>query len=157
MVTYPNQKIITVHKPKYSEDFLQISKEEWMEAYSKLTRSGLGLYLYCSGNQNTYQFALSSQAIQVALGISDSSYRRAVEELLVKGYLIEGSGNMLHFHTTPQPTTYVPKPKKPKKTPSTADAALIFDETPAARPDDTTPANMLPRSFSPDLEYSWED
>lgn len=157
MVTYPNQKIVTVHKPKYSEDFLQISKEEWMDAYDKLTRSGLGLYLYCSGNQNTYQFALSSLAIQAALGISDSSYRRAIEELLVKGYLIEGSGNTLHFYTTPQPTTYVPKPKKAKKTPSTADAALIFDETSAAKPNNETPSNMPPRSFSPDLEYSWED
>ena len=157
MITYANQKTVTVHKPLYTENFLQVSKNEWMDAFANLTRSGFGLYLYCSGNMNGYRFALSSQAVQNALGISDSSYRRAVEELLANGYFIEENNNKtLHFYTTPQPTSYIPKPKKSKKAASAADAAPIFEETPAAEPNDDMPV-MPHRSSSPYQTYSWDN
>lgn len=157
MITYANQKTVTVHKPSYTENFLQVSKDEWMDAFANLTRSSFGLYLYCCGNQNTYQFALSSQAVQNTLGISDSSYRRAVEELLVAGYFIEGNNNKtLHFYTTPQATSYVPKPKKiKKKNDGDGAAAPVLEEPPATKP--VEKPLIMPRSFSPDLEYSWED
>ncbi len=155
MITYANQKTVTVHKPSYTENFLQVSKDEWMDAFANLTRSGFGLYLYCSGNKNGYEFGLSSQAVQNDLGISDSSYRRAVEELLVTGYFIEGShSKTLHFYTTPQPTSYVPKPKKIKKKNDGA-AAPVLEEAPATK--SVKEPFIMPRSFSPDLEYSWED
>ncbi len=156
MITYANQKTVTVHKPSYTENFLQVSKDEWMDAFANLTRSSFGLYLYCCGNQNTYQFALSSQAVQNTLGISDSSYRRAVEELLVAGYFIEGNNKTLHFYTTPQATSYVPKPKKiKKKNDGGGAAAPVLEEPPATKP--VEKPLIMPRSFSPDLEYSWED
>ena len=158
MVSYPNQKTVNVHKTRCYQDFLQVNTDEWMDAFSALTRSGFGLYLYCSGNMNGYRFALSSQAVQNALGISDSSYRRAVEELLANGYFIEENNNnkTLHFYTTPQPTSYIPKPKKSKKAASAADAAPIFEETPAAEPDDDMPV-MPHRSSSPYQTYSWDN
>jgi len=156
MVSYPNQKTVTVHKTRCYQDFMQVNKDEWMDAFSTLTRSGFGLYLYCCGNMNGYRFALSSQAVQNALGISDSSYRRAVEELLANGYFIEENNNKtLHFYTTPQPTSYIPKPKKSKKAASAADAAPIFEETPAAEPDADMPV-MPHRSFAPYQTYSWD-
>ena len=155
MITYANQKTVTVHKPSYTENFLQVSKDEWMDAFANLTRSSFGLYLYCCGNKNGYEFGLSSQAVQNDLGISDSSYRRAVEELLIAGYFIEGShSKTLHFYTTPQPTSYVPKPKKIKKKNDGA-AAPVLEEAPATK--SVKEPLITPRSFSPDLEYSWED
>lgn len=86
MITYPNQRIVTVHKDKYYQDFLQVGKDEWMDAYSTLNRGAFGLYLYLCGNMNGYRFALSSVAVQNALDVSDSTYRRAVESLLEAGY-----------------------------------------------------------------------
>lgn len=157
MASFANQRTVKIHKPVYDGSFVQVSIDEWQEAFDLLTKSGFGLYLYCCGNMDGYKLELSSAAVQNALHISDSSYRRAVEELLKHGYFIQKTNTKYDFYTTPQPTTYVSKPKKAKKTPSTADAALIFDETPAAKPDDETPSNMPPRSCSPDLEYSWED
>ena len=156
MATFPNQRDVKIHKPAYTENFLQISKEEWQEAYATLTRSGFGLYLYCCGNRNTFKLELSSAAVQNALYISDSSYRRAVEELLEKGYLIKSSNTKLDFYTSPQPTTYVPKPKK-KKVNDGAAAAPVLEEPPAAQPTQTSA--KPPFSFSPYLErdYVWEE
>ena len=124
-----------------------------MDAFATLTRSGFGLYLYCSGNMNGYEFSLSSQAIQNQLGISDSSYRRAIKELLENGYFLEGvNDKTLHFYTTPQPTSYVAKPKKKK---GGAAAPPIFEEAPAPDPIETTVPPLM--SSSLDFDYCWED
>ena len=124
-----------------------------MDAFDKLTRCGFGIYLYCSGNMNGYKFGLSSHAIQAALGISDSSYRRAIKELLENGYFLEGvNDKTLHFYTTPQPTSYAAKPKKKKG--GTA-APPIFEEAPAPDPIETTVPPLM--SSSLDLDYYWED
>ena len=114
MVSYPNQSIVTIHKEPYFQDFMQVGKDEWMPAFADLAPGSFGLYLYLCGNMNNYKLALSSVAVQQALGFSDSTYRRAKEELLEKGYLIAEDGNKhkLHFYPSPQPTTYVSKKKK---------------------------------------------
>ena len=88
MASFPNQRTVTIHKPAYNRDFVQVDIDDWQKAYATLTRSGFGLYLYCCGNKDGYKLELSSAAIQNALHISDSSYRRAVEELLERGYFI---------------------------------------------------------------------
>ena len=61
------------------------------------------MYLYLCGNQDGFPLALSSADVQNRLRISDSSYRRAVEDLKASGYLIERNGNprTLDFYTTP--------------------------------------------------------
>ena len=116
MVSYPNQSTITIHKPKYERDFLQVSIDEWQVAFATLPRISFGLYLYLCGNQDNYRFALSSVDVQRSLGVSDSSYRRAVEDLLAAGYLMmrNGKKNTMDFFTSPQPTTYVKKERKKK-------------------------------------------
>ena len=155
MATFPNQRDVKIHKPAYTENFLQISKEEWQEAYATLTRSGFGLYLYCCSNADNFGLELSSAAFQKALYTSDSSYRRAVEELLEKGYFIKKTDTKYDFYTSPQPTTYVPKPKKKKA--SDGAAAPVLEEAPAAQPTQTSA--RPPFSFSPYLErdYVWEE
>ena len=137
MKTFPNQKIVTIHKPKYESNFLQVSIAEWQEAFARLNRKGsFGLYLYLCGNQNDYQFALSSAAVQEALKVSESTYRRAVEDLLGEGYFIQRNGNehTLDFYTTPQPTNYVKKEYKKKVTDDGRGAAApsIYDKPPLA-------------------------
>ena len=137
--TYPNQKTITIHKDPVKENFLQVNICEWQEAFATLPRISFGLYLYLCGNQDKFHLALSSVDVQKSLGVSDSSYRRAVEDLLAAGYLIMRNGNehTLDFYTTPQPTDYVKKERKKKNggaaAPVVPDAAS--DQPPADEED----------------------
>jgi hypothetical protein len=92
------------------------------------------------------------------LGISDSSYRRAVEDLKASGYLIERNGNprTLDFYTSPQPTTYVKKEskKKPVTGGGAASAASVsIEEAPYEPPEDEELSYGTYSSFSP---YRWE-
>ena len=156
MASFPNQRTVTIHKPKYDGNFVQVDINDWQEAFDHLTRSGFGLYLYCCGNQDGYKLGLSSAAVQNALHISDSSYRRAVEELLEKGYFIQNTNTKYDFFTTPQPTSYVPKPKK-KKASGGGAAAPVLEETPAAEPIEEPTRPLY--SSSPHLvrNYDWEE
>ena len=72
---------------------------------------------------------MSSAHFQNVLCVSDSSYRRAVEDLLEAGYLIMRNGNehTLDFYTTPQPTNYVKKERKKK----TSTSGVAANEEPA--------------------------
>lgn len=156
MASFPNQRTVTIHKPHYEGNFLQVSIDEWQEAFDPLTRIGFGLYLYCCGNQDGYKLELSSAAVQNALRISDSSYRRAIEELLEKGYFIQRADNKYDFYTTPQPTSYVPKPKK-KKASGGGAAAPALEETPAAEPIEEPTRPLYSSSPHLNLDYDWED
>lgn len=103
MITYPNQRVVTVFKPDCSKDFLQINNQEWQAAASTLkTYSAFKLYLYFASNINGYSVALSPIAIEEAIGISENTYRAAFKELVECGYLtqVEGKKNMYVFHTT---------------------------------------------------------
>ena len=137
--TYPNQKTITIHKDPVKENFLQVNICEWQEAFATLPRISFGLYLYLCGNKDKFPLALSSVDVQKSLGVSDSSYRRAVEDLLAAGYLMMRNGNehTLDFYTTPQPTNYVKKERKKKSggaaAPVVPDAAS--DQPPADEED----------------------
>ena len=147
MVSYPNQSIVTIHKEPYYQDFMQVGKDEWMAAFADFSPGSFGLYLYLCGNMNNYKLALSSVAVQQALGVSDSTYRRAKEELLEKGYLIaeEGNKHKLHFYPKPQPTMYEGKKKKGG---AAAPVTLPPEENNTERPS---------YSFIPHDTYEWED
>ncbi len=157
MASFANQRTVTIHKPTYSRNFVQVDIDDWQEAYATLTRSGFGLYLYCCGNKDNFKLELSSAAVQNALHISDSSYRRAVEELLEHGYFIpkNKTNTKFDFFTTPQPTSYVPKPKKKKA--SGGAAAPVLEEPPAAEPTQEPTRPLY--SSSPHLvrDYDWEE
>ena len=124
-----------------------------------LPRSSFGLYLYLCGNQNGYPLFLSSVAVQQALGISDSSYRRSVEDLLEAGYLIMRNDNerTLDFYTSPQPTSYMKKERNKKKPVTGGGAAsaasVSIDEAPYEPPEDEELSYGTYSSFSP---YRWE-
>ena len=127
-----------------------------------LPRSSLGLYLYLCGNQNGYPLSLSSVAVQQALGISDSSYRRAVEDLLAAGYLIMRNDNerTLDFYTSPQPTSYMKKERKKKTTTgggAASAASVSIEEAPYEPPaDEDAEYREYLASYS-SSPYRWEE
>ena len=158
IITYPNQSIITIHKPEYEGNFVQVSIDEWQEAFAALPRISFGLYLYLCGNKDGFHLALSSVAFQHSLGVSDSSYRRAVEDLLAAGYLImrNGKKNTMDFFTSPQFTTYVKKERKKKADDDEATSAI----NEAAEPDPLSFEEEEYMSYyqsSPSFSsYTWE-
>lgn len=160
MASFPNQRTVTIHKPAYSRNFVQVDIDDWQEAYATLTRSGFGLYLYCCGNKDDFKLELSSAAVQNALHISDSSYRRAVEELLEYGYFIpkNKTNTKFDFFTTSQPTSYVPKPKKTKKKSDGGGAAApVLEEAPAPEPTQEPARPLYSSSPHLNLDYDWEE
>lgn len=101
-ITYPNQKMVTVHKADLGTSFLGVNNEVWMAACRDLGYPAMVLYLYLSANANNYQFALSPAAIQNALGMPRTTYRDQIQNLSNKGYLVERGGNRFDFYETPQ-------------------------------------------------------
>ena len=151
MKSYPNQRKVTIHKPKYDGNFLQVSKAEWMAAYQHLNQGEFGLYLYLCGNQDNYEFYLSSAAVQQALQVSDSTYRRAVKSLKELGYLVEGKSERdLHFYPTPH--RMMPVTDEREK----AAAPVIFDQA-ATNPSATQYAVVPSHTFSGHIKYGWDD
>ena len=158
MISFPNQSIVTIHKPKYEGDFVQVSIAEWQEAFARLPRISFGLYLYLCGNKDTFELALSSADVQKRLHVSDSSYRRAVDDLLAAGYLMmrNDKKNTMDFYTLPQPTTYVKKERKKKNVTDDAAASaepVSMDEFSLEPPAEEEPPRRTYYSSSP---YRWE-
>lgn len=77
---------------------------------------------------NGFHLGLSSVAVQRALGISDSTYRRAKKALVDAGYLIEGrNAHDYHFYPTPQLDVSVKKEKNDVR-------PVVDDEPPQQKP-----------------------
>lgn len=112
-MSVPNQKIVKINKPQYTDSFLTVGIDEWQKAYQELRQpSAFALYLYLAGNRDGFSLELSQEAIKNSLGISKSTYHRAIDELIDKGYLAEVSGNLLEFYTSPIGETTADEPSK---------------------------------------------
>ena len=117
------------------------------------------MYLYLCGNQDGFPLALSSADVQKRLNVSDSSYRRAVEDLLAAGYLMmrNDKKNTMDFYTSPQPTTYVKKETKKKNVTddvAASAAPVSIDEAPCEPPAYEEPPRVIYHSSS---GYGWEE
>ena len=99
MITYPNQKIIEIRKPKYTQDFITVGISELEEAFILLTKTELAVYLYLCANKDGYKFALSPEHITTQYKISRASYHRAIEKLIKFQYLVFDGGNRYIFYT----------------------------------------------------------
>ena len=151
-ISYPNQDMVTIHKEYYTENFLQVGKEEWMTAFANLKPGSFGLYLYLCGNMDGYHLALSSAAVQHALGYSDSTYRRAKKELKETGYLVAAgsSKRALHFFPTP--------PIMESSEMTAAAASVTSDLCAPAIPQQERPLPRFPSSqYVTVSEYDWVD
>lgn len=101
MVTYPNQKIIHINKGEYTQNYLTVGIDEWIEASKVLKPNTFKVYLYLCSNANGFDLALSRQDIINKLGISLDSYKRAIKELTDKKYIELKQGNVYDFYTMP--------------------------------------------------------
>lgn len=101
-VTYPNQRLVNIHRERVSADFLGIQNENWMAAARDLGAHATLLYLYLASNANNYQVALSPAAIRQAIGMARSTFHDQFHRLEDKGYLIPAHGNTYDFYEVPR-------------------------------------------------------
>ena len=100
--TFPNQRMITIHREEVKTDFLGIKNENWQAASRDLGAHALRLYLYLAANANNYEFALSPADIRQRIGMPTSTYRDQFLILVDKGYLVQSGNNKFDFYEIPQ-------------------------------------------------------
>ena len=104
-VTYPNQRMIKIHRESAKSDFLGIKNENWQAASRDLGAHALQLYLYLAANANNYTTALSPVAVRQAIGMARSTYHDQFHKLVDEGYLVPAAGNTFDFYEVPQTAT----------------------------------------------------
>ena len=104
-ITYPNQRMIRVHRERVSSDFLGIKNENWQTAARDLGAHAFLLYLYCAANKDDFTLALSPTAIRQGVGMARSTYHDQFHKLIDKGYLVPAYGNTFDFYEVPQSGT----------------------------------------------------
>ena len=108
-ITFPNQRMVRIHREPVKTDFLGIKNENWQAASRDLGAHGLRLYLYLAANANNYNLALSPAAARAAIGIPRSTYFDQFAILVDKRYLVPGAGNTYDFYEVPQPAAQTQK------------------------------------------------
>ena len=103
--TYPNQRMIQIHRETVKADFLGIKNENWQAASRDLGAHALMLYLYLASNANNYTVALSPAAVRQAIGMARSTYHDQFHKLVDRGYLVPSHGNTFEFYEVPQAAT----------------------------------------------------
>ena len=101
-MTYPNQRMIKIHRERATIDFLGIKNENWQAASRDLGAHALQLYLYLAANANNYTLALSPAAIRQDIGMARSTYHDQFHKLVDRGYLVPAHGNTFEFFEIPQ-------------------------------------------------------
>ena len=104
-VTYPNQRLIKIHRESAKTDFLGIKNENWQAASRDLGAHALQLYLYLASNANNYTLALSPAAVRQAIGMARSTYHDQFNKLIDRGYLVLSHGNTYEFYEAPNSDT----------------------------------------------------
>ena len=99
--TFPNQRMVKVHRERATANFLGIKNENWQAASRDLGAHGLQLYLYLASNADNYTLALSPTAVRQAIGLKRSTYHDKFHELEEKGYLVNTHGNTFEFYEVP--------------------------------------------------------
>ena len=90
-MSVPNQKCLTIVKPQTTTPpFVQVNEQDWQEAYTILTRSAFGIYLYLAQNANGYHFEFSPTAVENTGMMTKASATRGRQELEAKGYIENG-------------------------------------------------------------------
>lgn len=108
-MTFPNQRMVKIHRESVKTDFLGIKNENWQAASRDLGAHALQLYLYLAANANNYTLALSPVAVRQAIGMARSTYHDQFHKLVDKGYLVPGTGNTFEFYEVPQTATHTRK------------------------------------------------
>lgn len=104
-MSVPNQKRVIIKKAPCDKDNLYsvTNQEVELAAMRDLKDGAFRMWRYFSMNQNNYSFDLSQTAISKVTGVSRSTYYRAIDELMLKGYLIAINKNSNIYHFTEVP------------------------------------------------------
>ena len=88
---YANQKQITIKKVpiQKGKPFLMVENEIIFNAAKTLQGNEFKLWCYFAANCDGYEFALSQKAVEEQIGMSKSTYYRAVNALKESGYLYQ--------------------------------------------------------------------
>ena len=124
--TFPNQRMIKIHRESVKTDFLGIKNENWQAASRDLGAHALMLYLYLASNANNYSTALSPVAVRQAIGMARSTYHDQFHKLVDKGYIVPTCGSTFEFYEVPQTAT--------QAVTMSSDGILNFEDNP---PSDT--------------------
>lgn len=107
--SFPNQRIIKIHREPIKQDFLGIKNDNWQAASRILGPHGLRLYLYLSANKDNFTLNLSPAAIEQAIGMPRSTYHDQFRKLLSVGYINAMGGNQYEFFERPRVVMYIPE------------------------------------------------
>ena len=101
--SFPNQRIVQIHRSKELTDFLGIQNETWKAACRDLNNAyAFMLYIYLASNKNGYTKALSPKAIKQEIGMATSTYHDQFHYLCDKGYLVDRGNKRFDFYEMPQ-------------------------------------------------------
>ena len=104
-MTYPNQRLVRIHRERATTDFLGIKNENWMASARDLGAHAFLLYLYLASNADNYLEALSPTAVRQQIGMARSTFHDQFHRLVDKGYLVPSHGNTYHFYEVPVSAT----------------------------------------------------
>ena len=92
-MSVPNQKKILIERTSVNaiKDFLKVSNESLETAMYNLKGNAFKLWIYFADNKNGYSMDLYPVDFCTKARVSDSTYRRAFEELENKGFLIKSN------------------------------------------------------------------
>lgn len=102
--TFPNQRMITIHKEPLMDWFIGINRDVWFAACRDLGgyTSALKLYTYLAANKNGYNLAFSPAAILKEIGMPTSTTSDQFKILVDKGYLVLNHNNTYDFYEYPR-------------------------------------------------------
>ncbi len=94
-MSVPNQKKIMIERTsdRISKDYFKVSNENLETAMYNLKGNTFKLWIYFADNKNGYTMELYPVDFCLKAGVSDSTYRRAFDDLLEKGYLQQSTKN----------------------------------------------------------------
>lgn len=97
--TVPNQKVVKVMHDICNENhiYTQCNVKSNKRAIKELSPNAYKLYMYFALNHHEYTFALSSVDVQNTTGMSDTTYKKCVRELIEKEYLVKSKTKGLYI------------------------------------------------------------
>lgn len=133
-ITYPNQRVIKIHREKVERDFLGIKNSTWQTAARDLGAHALMLYLYLASNADNFELAFSPADVSEAIGMPRSTCSDQFKKLIAKGYLVPTAGNRFEFFETPQTRSSVASEETPPVQPFDWSLSLEWNSPAVVKP-----------------------
>ena len=93
-LTYPNQRIITVHRSRADKYYLKISNDCLADMFRDLSPSEFTVMIYLLDKIPNAEYPLSPKEISNAIRLSERTIReKTIRSLIKKGYITKVKGN----------------------------------------------------------------